>query len=107
MVNVRTDLANRPTELMLVSYIAQYTKLSGNCRTRQSGSGQTTPVYVGVTYSSRRSVVRVGIKRGRVSGLTSSTTPLKQRRVREGDLSDPDLGSPKWFVDVGSPVSWT
>jgi len=57
--SVRTNLANRPTEPMLVPCIAQYTKLSGNCGTRQSGSGQTTPVYVGVTCGSRRSIVWV------------------------------------------------
>jgi len=30
-----------------------------------------------------------------LSGLTSSTTPLEQRQVREGGLSNPDLGSLK------------
>ena len=29
-MHVRTDLANRPTELMLVSYDSRYTKLWGN-----------------------------------------------------------------------------
>jgi len=38
MVSVRTDLANRPTELMLVSYDTWYTKLWGNCGSLQSGS---------------------------------------------------------------------
>ena len=32
------------------------------------------------------------------SGL--SVTPLEQRRVREGGLSNPNLGSPKWFVGL-------
>ena len=50
---------------MLVSYDAWYTKLSGNCGTHWSGSGQTTPVYVGVTCGSGRSVVRVGMRSGR------------------------------------------
>ena len=57
---VRTDLANRPTEPMLVSFRARYTKLWGNCGFLQSGSGQTTPVRVGVTCGSGISVVRVG-----------------------------------------------
>jgi len=59
-VTVRTDLANRPTELMLVSYDARYTKLWGNCGSLQSGSRQTTPICVGVTCSSGISVIRVG-----------------------------------------------
>ena len=63
---VRTDLANRPTEPMLVSLRARYTKLWGNRRFLQSGSRQTTPVRVGVTCGSGISVVRVGrIKRPR------------------------------------------
>jgi len=45
---------------MLVSYDARYTKLSGNCGTLRSGSGQTTPVYAGVTCGSRRSTIQVG-----------------------------------------------
>ena len=57
---VRTDLANRPTEPMLVSLRARYTKLSVNCGFLQSGSRQTTPVRVGVTCGSGISVVRVG-----------------------------------------------
>jgi len=64
-VPVRTDLANRPTEPMLVSFRARYTKLSGNRGFLQSGSRQTTPVRVGVTCSSGISVVRVGKNRGR------------------------------------------
>jgi len=60
-LGVRTDLTNRPTELMLVSDIAQYTKLSGNCGTLRSGLEQTTLVCVGVTCSSGTSVVRVGV----------------------------------------------
>jgi len=58
--SVRTDLANRPTEPMLVSFRARYTKLWGNCGFLQSGSRQTTPVCVGVTCGSGISVVRVG-----------------------------------------------
>jgi len=57
---VRTDLANRPTEPMLVSFRAWYTKLWGNRRFLQSGSRQTTPVRVGVTCGSGISVVQVG-----------------------------------------------
>ena len=57
---VRTDLANRPTEPMLVSFRARYTKLWGNRGFLQSGSRQTTPVRVGVTCGSGISVVRVG-----------------------------------------------
>ena len=57
---VRTDLANRPTEPMLVSYGTRYTKLWGNCGFLQSGSRQTTPVHVGVTCGSGISVVQVG-----------------------------------------------
>jgi len=49
---VRTDLANRPTEPMLVSFEARYTKLWGNRGFLQSGSRQTTPVCVGVTCGS-------------------------------------------------------
>jgi len=56
---VRTDLANRPTEPMLVSLRARYTKLLGNRGFLQSGSRQTTPVRVGVTCGSGISVVRV------------------------------------------------
>ena len=56
---VRTDLANRPTEPMLVSLRARYTKLWGNRRFLQSGSRQTTPVRVGVTCGSGISAVRV------------------------------------------------
>jgi len=59
MVGVRTDLANRPTEPMLVSFRAQYTKLWGNRGFLQSGLRQTTPVRVGVTCGSGISVVRV------------------------------------------------
>ena len=59
VVSVRTDLTNRPTEPMLVSYDARYTKLSGNCGTLRSGSGQTTPGRVGVTCGSGRSIVWV------------------------------------------------
>jgi len=59
---VRTDLANRPTEPMLVSLRARYTKLWGNRGFLQSGSRQTTPVRVGVTCGSGISVVRVGRK---------------------------------------------
>jgi len=58
--SVRTDLANRPTEPMLVSFRARYMKLWGNCGFLQSGSRQTTPVRVGVTCGSGISVVRVG-----------------------------------------------
>jgi len=61
-VNVRTDLANRPTEPMLVSLRARYTKLLVNCGFLRSGSRQTTPVCVGVTCGSGISVVRVGRK---------------------------------------------
>jgi len=57
---VRTDLANRPTEPMLVSLRARYTKLWGNRGFLQSGSRQTTPVRVGVTCGSGISAVRVG-----------------------------------------------
>ena len=57
---VRTDLANRPTELMLVSYDTWYTKLLGNCGSLWSGSGQTTPIYVSVICGSGRSVIQVG-----------------------------------------------
>jgi len=57
---VRTDLANRPTEPMLVSLRARYTKLCGNRGFLQSGSRQTTPVRVGVTCGSGISAVRVG-----------------------------------------------
>ena len=57
---VRTNLANRPTEPMLVSLRARYTKLWGNRGFLQSGSRQTTPVRVGVTCGSGISVVRVG-----------------------------------------------
>jgi len=57
---VRTDLANRPTEPMLVSLRARYTKLWGNRGFLQSGLRQTTPVCVGVTCGSGISVVRVG-----------------------------------------------
>ena len=60
ITTVRTDLANRPTEPMLVPSIAQYTKLLGNCATLWSGLGQTTPVHVGITCGSRKSVIRVG-----------------------------------------------
>ena len=56
---VRTDLANRPTEPMLVSFRARYTKLRGNRGFLQSGSRQTTPVRVGVTCGSGISAVRV------------------------------------------------
>ena len=56
---VRTDLANRPTEPMLVSLKARYTKLWGNRGFLQSGSRQTTPVCVGVTCGSGISAVRV------------------------------------------------
>jgi len=59
---VRTDLANRPTEPMLVSLRARYTKLWGNRGILRSGSRQTTPVRVGVTCGSGISVVRVGRK---------------------------------------------
>jgi len=59
---VRTDLANRPTEPMPVSFRARYTKLWGNRGFLQSGSRQTTPVCVGVTCGSGISVVRVGRK---------------------------------------------
>jgi len=59
IATVRTDLANRPTELMLVSYDSRYTKLWGNRGFLQSGSRQTTPVCVGVTCSSGISVVWV------------------------------------------------
>ena len=63
---VRTDLANRPTEPMLVSFETRYTKLWGNRGFLQSGSRQTTPVRVGVTCGSGISVVRVDrIKRPR------------------------------------------
>ena len=58
-LRVRTDLANRPTEPMLVSFETRYTKLWGNRRFLQSGSRQTTPVCVGVTCGSGISVVRV------------------------------------------------
>ena len=58
-VIVRTDLTNRPTELMLVSCDARYTKLWDNCGTLWSELRQTTPVCVGITCSSRRSVVWV------------------------------------------------
>ena len=60
MASVRTDLANRPTEPMLVSLRARYTKLWGNHGFLQSGSRQTTPVRVGVTCGSGISAVRVG-----------------------------------------------
>ena len=60
MKTVRTDLANRPTEPMLVSFRARYTKLWGNRGFLQSGSRQTTPVCVGVTCGSGISVVQVG-----------------------------------------------
>jgi len=59
---VRTDLANRPTEPMLVSLRARYTKLLVNRGFLRSGSRQTTPVCVGVTCGSGISVVRVGRK---------------------------------------------
>jgi len=59
---VRTDLTNRPTEPMLVSYGTWYTKLWGNRGFLQSGSRQTTPVRVGVTCGSGISVVWVGRK---------------------------------------------
>jgi len=62
--SVRTDLANRPTELMLVSFETWYTKLWGNRGFLQSGSRQTTPVRVGVTCGSGISVVRVVRKKG-------------------------------------------
>jgi len=58
-LSVRTDLANRPTELMLVSFETQYTKLWGNRGFLRSRSRQTTPVCVGVTCGSGISVVRV------------------------------------------------
>jgi len=61
-VDVRTDLANRPTEPMLVPFRTRYTKLWGNRGFLQSGSRQTTPVRVGVTCGSGISVVRVGRK---------------------------------------------
>jgi len=63
--SVRTDLANRPTEPMLVSFETRYTKLWGNRGFLQSGSRQTTPVCVSVTCGSGISVVWVGRKRGR------------------------------------------
>jgi len=59
---VRTDLTNRPTEPMLVSYDTRYMKLWGNRGSLQSGSRQTTPVCVGVTCGSGISVVRVDRK---------------------------------------------
>ena len=59
-VTVRTDLANRSTGPMLVSFRARYTKLWGNRGFLQSGSRQTTPVLVGVTCGSGISVVQVG-----------------------------------------------
>ena len=58
--SVRTDLANRPTEPMLVFYVSQCTKLSCNNGLLQSGLGQATPVCVGVTCGSGRSVIWVG-----------------------------------------------
>ena len=61
LLSVRTDLTNRPTELMLVSYDARYMKLWGNCGSLQSGSRQTAPVYVGVTCGSGISVIRVDV----------------------------------------------
>ena len=57
---VRTNLANRPTEPMLVSFETRYTKLRGNRGCLRSGSRQTTPVCVGVTCGFGMSVVRVG-----------------------------------------------
>jgi len=57
---VRTDLANRPTEPMLVFYVSRCTKLSCNNGFLQSGPGQATPVRVGVTCGSGISVVQVG-----------------------------------------------
>ena len=59
LTTVRTDLANRHTEPMLVSFRARYMKLCGNRGFLQSGSRQTTPVRVGVTCGSGISVVRV------------------------------------------------
>jgi len=59
---VRTNLANRPTEPMLVSFRTRYTKLWGNHGFLQSGSRQTTPIRVGVTCGSGISVVWVGRK---------------------------------------------
>jgi len=60
---VRTDLANRPTEPMLVSFGTRYTMFWGNRRFLQSGLRRTTPVHVGVTCGSGISVVRVGKNR--------------------------------------------
>jgi len=60
LVDVRTNLTNRPTEPMLVSFETRYTKLWGNRGFLQSGSRQTTPVRVGVTCGSGISVVQVG-----------------------------------------------
>jgi len=62
LLGVRTGLANRPTEPMLVSLRTRYTKVYGNRGFLQSGSRQTTPVRVGVTCGSGISVVRVGRK---------------------------------------------
>ena len=54
-----TNLANRPTEPMLVNDL-RYTWVSGNVGTLQSGSEQTTPVYDSVTCGSRRTGIWVG-----------------------------------------------
>jgi len=59
---VRTGLANKPTEPMLVSLRARYTKLCGNRGFLRSGSRQTTPVRVGVTCGSGISAIRVDRK---------------------------------------------
>jgi len=61
--SVRTDLANRPTEPMLVSFETRYTKLWGNRGFLQSGLRQTTPVCVDVTCGSGISVVQVDRKK--------------------------------------------
>src|SRR5882762_159015 len=58
-LSVRTDLANRPTEPMLV-FDLRYTWVSGNVGTLQSGSRQTTPVCDSVTCGSGRTGVQVG-----------------------------------------------
>jgi len=56
LLSVRTNLANRPTEPMLVFYVSWCTKLSCNNGSLQSGPGQATPIDVGITCGSGRSV---------------------------------------------------
>ena len=57
--SVRTDLANRPTEPMLV-FDLRYMWVLGNVGTLWSGLGQTTLVCDSVTCSSGRTGIRIG-----------------------------------------------